>query len=140
MGELAKYGRAWVHRNCWTGWELRETWARSAAQRLTQQAEAESVAQGFVVCRLGEQEILLQDTWQAVELSVPRAGLELLLAALASSTPSRVLSRAGNVTFSPGEQGLMVTVSDESEELERFSLEPSTWRAPLERARLTAST
>jgi hypothetical protein len=133
VGELAKHGRAWVHRRCWNDWSLRETWARSAARILTSSLEVESIAPDFVVCRLNEREVLLQDTWLATEVSIPRDRLEQVISALSSSTSHTVTWRGNVLTFAPDEHGLSVTLGDESEKFETFSLEPHTWRAPLMR-------
>lgn len=133
MGEIAKHGRAWVHRRCWTDWPLREAWARSAARLFMTRLEGESAAQGFIVCRLREGEILLQDTWMAVEMSIPRDRLEQVRAALSNSASSSVGWPGAVLIFARGEHGLTVTFGDETERFESFSLEPHTWEAPLQR-------
>lgn len=133
VGEIAKHGRAWVHRGCWSNWPKRQTWARSATRLLTNQAEIQTIAEGFVVCRPSDREILLQDTWAAVEMSIPRDLLKEVLAALGASGSHMVTWQGVDLTFTLGEHGLMVTIRNEAQSLESFALEAHTWRAPLER-------
>jgi hypothetical protein len=134
VGDIARYGRNWVHRQCWHEWPLREAWARSAVRLLTNQEGAETVSNELVVCRLGEHDILLQDTWLAIEVSIPRSQVEDVLAALEATTTSRVTWKGVRWTFTPDAHGLVVTVEDEMERFEAFALEPGTWRIPLEQA------
>jgi hypothetical protein len=132
VGDVARCGRAWVHRGCWNAWPLRETWARSAARLLTGLEDVKTVSSGMVVCRFDERDVLLQDTWQAIEWSLPRAQLKEVLAAIGTTTSSRIAVKGVQWTFGSNEHGLEVTVEDETERFEVFRLEADTWRAALE--------
>lgn len=132
VGDVARHGRAWVHRRCWNDWPKREAWARSAARLLTRQEGVETVSHGFVVCRLGVRDILLQDTWQAIEVNIPRDQVKDVLAAFEAPAPSRVTLRGVLWTFAADGHGLEVRAEDEKEKFETFFLEPGTWRISLE--------
>jgi hypothetical protein len=136
VGGVARHGRAWVHRRCWNEWPTREAWARSAARLLTKLEDVETISSGFVVCRLSERDILLQDTWQAIEVSIPRDRVKDALVAFESLTPSTVVLKGVQWTFAADEHGLKATVEDENERFEVFSFDPRTWMIVLERVQL----
>lgn len=132
VGDIARYGRAWVHRKCWSTWSVREAWARSAARLLNQHEGEETVSNGLTVCRLGERDVLLQDTWHAIEASIPRTRLKELLASLETTTSSQIRLKGLLWTFAAGEHRLEVTIEDATERFEMFSLEPDPWEKVLE--------
>jgi hypothetical protein len=131
VGDIARYGRAWVHRKCWNTWSIREAWAQSAARLLTQH-EGETVSNGLAVCHLGERDVLLQDTWHAIEASIPSDRLKELCASLETTTLSQFRLKGLLWTFVAGEHGLEVTIEDATERFEMFSLEPGPWKNALE--------
>lgn len=132
VGDVATHGRAWVHRRCWCDWPLRGAWAQSAARLLVRHEGARTISAGLVVCRIDEREIVLQDTWQAIEASIPRDRLKDVLASIAATTSSQITWKGLRWTFAAGERGLEVTIEDEAERFEVFALDPETWRRPLE--------
>lgn len=132
VGDIARYGRAWVHRKCWNTWSIREAWARSAARLLIQHENVKAISTGLVVCRLAKRDVLVQDTWQAIEVSIPRDRLKELLASLKTTTPSQIRLNGLLWTFTTGEHGLEVTIEDPTERFEMFSLEPDLWKKVLE--------
>lgn len=69
VGDLARHGRAWVHRACWNEAALREPWAESAIRLLI--SDPANISRDGVVCRVNKESILLQDPWQAVALTLP---------------------------------------------------------------------
>ena len=76
----------------------------------------------MVVCRFDERDVLLQDTWQAIEWSLPRAQLKEVLAAIGTTTSSRIAVKGVQWTYVSNEHGLEVTVEDETERFEVFLL------------------
>jgi hypothetical protein len=106
LGEVAQHGGSWVHRACWQRSDVRERWAAAALRRLGGES---SLAAGGVVCRIFDDEVLLDDPWQALSLNLPRDCVEVLLAA--NERGGEVYVHSSKWTFTP--RGEVLDVSAE---------------------------
>jgi hypothetical protein len=104
--------------------------------KLIQQEDEETVTSGSVVCRLSERDVLIQDTWQAIEASIPRDQLKKLLAALKTISSTQIRFKGLQWTFETGQHGLEVTVEDETERFEEFTIQSGPWNMALEQISL----
>jgi hypothetical protein len=129
VGDLARHGRAWVHRACWNGWELRETWATSALRLLT--SDPANISQNDVVCRLSGESVLLQDPWQAVSISIPVDRLAAFIQA--NDHGGEVSFHAVKWTFELTHNLLHLTGAHSGEAFESLQQAPGRWSPILSR-------
>ncbi len=138
VGELARHGRGWVHRACWSQSSLRPQWAQSAV-RLLATDPANLVIEG-VVCRRSASSMLLQDPLLAVSLSVLLDQVEAL--SWASERGGEVVTgsagSAGSARWSFSLAGDLIVATAESggEVFERFELPAGRWARALGPARV----
>lgn len=123
VGDLARHGRAWVHRACWNESSLREAWSASALRLLT--SDPLNVSRGGVVCRSNADSILLQDPWQAVSISIPHSNLAHVLAA--NEHGGEVSLRAALWSFVPDDEFIQVTGTQDGEPFESFRHARGRW-------------
>lgn len=84
IGAVAKHGRPWVHRACWSTWEGRTAWARSAVSLLARAPGARET-RGVVALPRGGWTHLI-DPQLAFSLSVPSNALAVVRDALRTTT------------------------------------------------------
>jgi hypothetical protein len=127
VGELARHGRAWVHRACWNESELREIWAKSALRLLT--SDPTNITQNDVVCRLSGESVLLQDPWQAVSISIPVDRLAEFVHA--NEYGGEVSVHAMKWTFELADDLIELTGALSGEPFETFRQAPGRWSPSL---------
>jgi hypothetical protein len=127
VGEVARYGRSWVHRGCWINWDLRSTWAQSAARLLA--TDEGSVRDEAIVCRSGEVTVLLQDTWLPLEVSIRVDLIEEFREA--NERGGLVKFGTFEWSFVPLVENIQVRASSEGEVFEEFELSLGRWSSIL---------
>jgi hypothetical protein len=128
VGELARHGRAWVHRRCWNESTLRDPWSASALRLLA--SDPAAVCCSGVTCRVHDEEVFLQDPWQAVAIRIPCDCIRQLLEA--SERGGAILLGPTRWTFELVGDLLEVTGADSGDEpFEAFRQVPGRWSPAL---------
>lgn len=130
VGDLARYGRAWVHRTCWTESVLRGPWAASALRLL--ESDTANLSMNDVVCRINGNEVLLQDPWQAVTVNIPVDCITRVIDANERGGELRFKSTRWELKLV--DNMIKVTGDTNEEPFESFSQPPARWSPALIRA------
>lgn len=130
VGDLARHGRAWVHRACWNESSLREAWSASALRLLT--SDPANVSSDGVVCRSNADSILLLDPWQAVSVSIPCSNLAQVLSA--NEQGGEVSLRSALWTFVPDGEVIQIAGTQDGEPFESFRQARGRWSQVLSSA------
>ncbi|MEO7732693.1 MAG: hypothetical protein ABIY55_17115 [Kofleriaceae bacterium] len=130
VGELARRGRSWVHRACWTGWAMRDAWARSAALLMTGQPGMLAVR--GVVGMATPRGVLVTDTDAALAVTVPREAIDPLRAAFEAARATTLSFDHAAWTLTPDGAGIRLTAVHDDEPFEDLAIDdPGAWAAVL---------
>jgi hypothetical protein len=123
VGEIARRGRAWVHRQCWTTWPMRSQWAAST-RRLMNGAAATAVRD--VATRPSTGGVLLTDARAALSITIPREQIANLRTALRDG--GTVLLGHASWVFAPKGKKVHLTAFHERECFEDLDIDdPDAW-------------
>lgn len=130
VGDVARHGRAWVHRNCWLTWSMRDAW-RASTRRLMAAMPNMTSVHDVAVRPVGE-DVFLTDAGAPFSITVPRNQIGLVCNALQATLPSTLTFDHVSWGFMPLESRVRLTASQNGEMLVDFMIEdPEAWRLAL---------
>ena len=126
VGDIARYGRAWIHRACWITWPQRAIWSRSSARLLGSQPMMSGVRAVFAM--LTPTGVLVTDTDAAFALTVPRETMKELGRAFGASSRTTVKFDHSVWTLEPAGSAIRVTATHDDVIFEDLLIEdPGAW-------------
>lgn len=130
VGELAAYGRSWVHRRCWMDWPLRRDWAMSATAVLKSGSPAAFCRAVIAMPSLSD--FLVTDVQTLISMTVSASTLDELLRALTSAAVSHVQLAHADLDLCPTSTGVHLVSSHRGEIFDDTCIEdPDAWMAVL---------
>src|SRR4051812_45138522 len=126
VGDVARHGRAWVHRACWQAWPTRRAWCASTCRLM---AAAPGVTRvRSVMVRPAGASLLLTDAGAPVSITIPRDQVVPVCDALRSPQPTTVTFDHVAWQFSPLAPTIRLTAAQGSELLLDLVIEdPEAW-------------
>jgi hypothetical protein len=126
VGEVARQGRAWVHRPCWQAWPTRRAWCASTC-RLMAAAPGVTRARSVMVRPAGAG-LLLTDAGAPISIALPRDQLVPVCNALRSPQPTTVSFDHVAWHFAPLASAIRLTAAQGGEPLLDLVIEdPDAW-------------
>jgi hypothetical protein len=127
VGDIARQGRAWVHRSCWQAWPTRRAWCDSTC-RLMAAAPAVTRVRS-VIARPAGADLLITDADAPISITVPRDQLVPVYDALRSPHPTTISFDHVAWQFSPLGSTTRLTAAQDRELLLDLVIEdPGAWR------------
>lgn len=123
VGDLARYGRSWVHRSCWNEASLREKWAGSALRLLV--SDPDSFAISDIAARSSGYSVLLRDPMHAIEIDIPIDKVSEFIQA--NEHGGEVTSQATKWAFELANGVVTLTMTFNGELVERLQHTPGRW-------------
>jgi len=126
VGDVARHGRAWVHRGCWQSWPTRDAWCASTRRLMAAVPNMTSVRD--VAARPAGENVLLTDAGAPFSITVPRGQIGPVCDALRATLPTTLVFDHVSWEFSPLESRVRLTASQDGEMLVDLMLEdPDAW-------------
>jgi hypothetical protein len=111
VGDVARHGRAWVHRSCWQTWPTRDAWRASTRRLMAAMPNMTSVRN--VTARPAGANVLLVDASAPFSITVPRDQVGRVCDALQSTLPTTLMFDHVSWEFSSLESRVRLTASQD---------------------------
>ena len=126
VGDVARHGRAWVHRSCWCTWPMRDPWRASTRRLMAATPNMTSVRD--VAARPAGGDVLLTDAGAPFSITVPRDQIGPVCDALRARQPTTLTFDHVLWRFSPLESRVRLTASQDGGMLVDLVIEdPDAW-------------
>lgn len=126
VGDVARHGRAWVHRSCWRTWLMRDAWRASTRRLMAAMPNMTSVRD--VAARPVGEDVFLTDVDAPFSITVPRNQIRSVCDALQARLPITLMFDHVLWGFLPLEARVRLTASQNGEMLVDFMIEdPEAW-------------
>jgi len=126
VGDIARHGRAWVHRSCWQAWPTRDAWCSSTRRLMA--AMPNMMVVRDVAARPMPGEVLLTDARAPFSITVPRDQIGPVCDALRAALPTTLVFDHVSWEFSPSAPRVRLTASQDGVMLVELAIEdPDAW-------------
>ena len=126
VGDVARHGRAWVHRACWRSWPMRDAWRGSTRRLMAAQPGMTAVRDA--IARRARGDALLTDVGAPLSIAVPLDQIAAVCAALRAAHPTTLEFGHAGWQFSPAASAVRLTATHDGAPFEDLLIEdPDAW-------------
>jgi hypothetical protein len=126
VGDIARHGRAWVHRSCWQTWPMRNAWRASTRRLMAARPNMTVVRDVAATPRPGD--VMLTDAGAPFSITVPRDQIGPVCDALRATLPTTLSFDHVSWKFSSQDSGVRLTASQDGVMLVELLIEdPDAW-------------